>query len=44
MALYESKVDEMVINNGGYIDFNDNFVFGHVKKDKDAEGNFPEKT
>ena len=34
MAMYESKVDEMVINNGGYIDFNDNFVYDHVKKKK----------
>ena len=34
MAMYESKVYEMVINNGGYIDFNDNFVYDHVKKKK----------
>ena len=35
MTMYESKVDEMVINNGGYTDFNGNFVYGHVKKEKD---------
>ncbi len=39
MAMYESKVDEMVINNGGYTDFNGNFVYGHVKKEKDLLGN-----
>lgn len=39
MTMYESKVDEMVINNGGYTDFNGNFVYGHVKKEKDLSGN-----
>ena len=39
MTMYESKVDEMVINNGGYTDFNGNFVYGHVKKEKDLLGN-----
>lgn len=39
MTMYESKVDEMVINNGGYTDFYGNFVFGHVKKEKDLLGN-----